>query len=61
MKTIYHINLSSGCIDPNIVRIDFVEQIELYEKDSYIIKLKNNQTIPVSKSGYNRLRTALNF
>ncbi len=44
-----------------IVRIDFVEQIELYEKDSYIIKLKNNQTIPVSKSGYNRLRTALNF
>ena len=44
-----------------IVRIDFVEQIELYEKDSYIIKLKNSQTIPVSKSGYNRLRSALNF
>lgn len=44
-----------------IVRIDFVEQIELYEKDSYIIKLKNNKTIPVSKSGYNRLRAALNF
>lgn len=44
-----------------IVRIDYVEQIELYEKDSYIIKLKNNQTIPVSKSGYNRLRAALNF
>jgi len=44
-----------------IVRIDFVSQIELYEKDSYIIKLKNNQTIPVSKAGYNRLRNALNF
>ncbi len=44
-----------------IVRIDFVEQIELYEKDSYIIVLKNKQTIPVSKSGYNRLRAVLNF
>lgn len=44
-----------------IVRIDFVEQIELYEKDSYIIKLKNAQSIPVSKSGYNRLRQSLNF
>jgi len=44
-----------------MVRIDFVAQIELYEKDSYIVKLKNNQTIPVSKSGYNRLRSTLNF
>jgi len=44
-----------------IVRIDFVDQIELYEKDSYIIKMKNSQTIPVSKSGYNRLRSSLNF
>lgn len=44
-----------------LVRLDFVAQIELYEKDSYMIKLKNNQTIPVSKSGYNRLRAALNF
>ena len=44
-----------------IVRTDFVEQIELYDKDGYIIKLKNNQTVPVSKSGYNRLRSTLNF
>ena len=44
-----------------IARLDFVEQIELYEKDSYILKLKNQQTIPVSKSGYNRLRQTLNF
>lgn len=44
-----------------MVRVDFVKQIELYEKDSYIIKLKNGQIIPVSKSGYNRLRTILNF
>jgi two-component system LytT family response regulator len=44
-----------------MVRLDFVSQIELYEKDSYVIKLKNGQTIPVSKSGYGRLRSALNF
>lgn len=44
-----------------IVRTDFVEQIELYEKDNYIIRLKNSQTVPVSKSGYNRLRTTLKF
>lgn len=44
-----------------IVRIDFVDQIELYEKDSYVIKLKNGKTIPVSKSGYNRLRSTLKF
>lgn len=44
-----------------IVRLDFVEQIELYEKDAFIIKLKNHQTIPVSKSGYSRLRSRLNF
>lgn len=44
-----------------MVRIDFVEQIELYEKDGYIIKLKNGKIIPVSKSGYNRLRSVLNF
>jgi two-component system LytT family response regulator len=43
------------------VRIDYVEQIELYERDSYIVKLKNGQTIPVSKSGYNRLRETLGF
>jgi len=44
-----------------LVRLDFIEQIELYEKDSYIIKLKNSKTIPVSRSGYNRLRESLNF
>jgi two-component system LytT family response regulator len=44
-----------------IVKLDFVAQIELYERDSYIIKLKNQQTIPVSKAGYNRLRDTLKF
>ena len=44
-----------------MVRIDYVAQIELYEKESFIIKLKNGKTLPISKSGYNRLRTTLNF
>ena len=44
-----------------MVRFDFVAQIELYEKESFIIKLKNGKTLPISKSGYNRLRTTLNF
>ena len=44
-----------------IVRISFVGSIELYEKDSYIIKLKDGNSLPVSKSGYNNLRSKLNF
>ncbi len=44
-----------------IARIDFIDQIELYEKDAYIVKLRNGQTLPVSKSGYLRLRDALRF
>ncbi len=42
-----------------IVRVDAMEQIELYQKDTYIIKLKTGRTIPVSKSGYSRLREVL--
>ena len=45
----------------HIVNIDFSEQIELYEKDSYLIKLKSGERIPVSKSGYNKLRKVLVF
>lgn len=44
-----------------IVNIDFAEQIELYEKDSYLVKLKTGTKIPVSKSGYNNLRKVLVF
>ncbi len=44
-----------------MVKIDFIDQIELYEKDAYIIRLKNNQILPVSKKGYTRLREVLNF
>jgi len=44
-----------------IVRIGAIEQIELYQKDSFIIKLKNGQTIPISKAGYSRLKNVLGF
>jgi two-component system, LytTR family, response regulator len=43
-----------------IVRLDLINKIEPYEKSSYIAVLKNNQKIPVSRSGYSRLRGILN-
>jgi len=43
------------------VRMGFVESIELYEKDSYIVKLKDGNTLSVSKSGYLNLRDRLKF
>mgnify|MGYP000274208719 CR=1 FL=1 len=44
-----------------MVRMGFVDSIELYEKDSYIVKLKNGEVLPVSKSGYIKLRESLRF
>jgi two-component system LytT family response regulator len=44
-----------------IVRIDRIEQIELYEKDAYRARLNAGIILPVSKSGYARLRQILNF
>lgn len=44
-----------------IARIGFIESIELYEKESYILKLKDGNTLPVSKSGYLNLRGKLGF
>lgn len=46
-----------------IVNANCIDQIENYEKDQYLItiKEKNSQKIPVSKTGYNKLRNALNF
>lgn len=42
-----------------IVNLDEVNKIEPYEKDSYLILLQNGEKIPVSKSGYSRLRQVL--
>lgn len=42
-----------------IVRLDQIKKLELYSKDSYHAKLKNGSTIPVSKTGHQKLK--LNF
>ncbi len=44
-----------------IVRIDQVEQLEPYGKDSYVAKLKGGVTIKISKSGMKSLKEKLNF
>ena len=44
-----------------IVNIHEVTKIELYEKDSYQVLLKNGAKLPVSKSGYSLLRKELDF
>ena len=42
-----------------IVKITEITKIESYEKDSYILKLKSGDSIPVSKSGYPKLKSVL--
>jgi len=44
-----------------IVRISEIAQMELYEKDSYIIILKDGVKIPVSRTGLPGLREVLDF
>ncbi len=55
-------------LDPNqfirihrsyIINLDQVTKIELKEKDSYVVLLKSDIWLPVSKSGYGRLKVAL--
>jgi len=42
-----------------IVRIKEIKQIELLEKESYQVKLKDGKSLPVSKTGYSRLKEVL--
>jgi two-component system LytT family response regulator len=42
-----------------IINLNQVTRIELKEKDSYIVLLKSEIWLPVSKSGYSRLKVAL--
>ena len=44
-----------------IVRIEEISQMQLYEKDSYIVILKNGTKLPVSKTGLPRLKKQLDF
>ena len=43
-----------------IVKITFIKQIELFEKESYRIILLDGNKLPVSKSGYQKLKEILN-
>ncbi|AFL82707.1 response regulator of the LytR/AlgR family [Belliella baltica DSM 15883] len=42
-----------------IVKVTEITKIEGYEKDSFLIILKSGEKIPVSKSGYPKLKSAL--
>jgi two-component system, LytTR family, response regulator len=44
-----------------LVNILEISMIEPYEKESYRLVLKNNARLPISKSGYSRLKKVLNF
>jgi two-component system LytT family response regulator len=42
-----------------IVRFSFIKRVELFEKESYKVILHDGNKIPVSKSGYSRLKEIL--
>jgi two-component system LytT family response regulator len=45
-----------------IVNVTYMEKIEPYDKEGYLLRFKNsNERIKVSRSGYQKLKEALNF
>jgi len=42
-----------------IVNINFIKQMELYEKESYQITMQNGHKVPVSRSGYGKIKELL--
>ncbi|WP_118972437.1 LytR/AlgR family response regulator transcription factor [Taibaiella koreensis] len=42
-----------------IVNVQHIHKVELYEKENYCVILRNNAKIPVSRSGYAKLKTVL--
>lgn len=42
-----------------IINIDYLAKIEPYTKDSKIVKLTNNETLPLSRKGYEKLTDLL--
>ncbi len=44
-----------------IVRISEISQMQLYEKESYIVILKNGDKLPVSKTGLSKLKSKLDL
>jgi len=44
-----------------IAKVSEIEELQRYEKDSYIVKLKSGEKLKVSKSGYQNLKDILNI
>ena len=44
-----------------IVNVNQIQQVELFEKSSYRLTLKSGDKLPVSKSGYSKLKDVLNI
>jgi two-component system LytT family response regulator len=44
-----------------IARLSEIAQMELYEKDSYVVILKDSTRLPVSKTGLPKLKGMLDF
>ncbi|MDX8338607.1 response regulator [Draconibacterium sp. IB214405] len=44
-----------------IVKVDEIEEIQQYEKESYIVILHDKTKLKVSKTGYKNLKNVLNF
>lgn len=42
-----------------LVKVSEISKIEPYEKDSYVLKLRDGQSVPVSKTGFPKLKTVL--
>lgn len=45
----------------HLIRLDQVADIERYEKESFMVKLKGGGSVPASKSGYKRLKDILHL
>jgi len=44
-----------------MVQVQQINKIEPYEKDGYVVVLNNGKRLPVSKTGYPKLKAALGF
>jgi len=44
-----------------ILNLSQLQRLEPFEKDSYVVVLKSGGNLPVSRSGYTRLKEVLNF
>lgn len=44
-----------------LVNVQHIHKVDLYEKEQYCVVLRNNQKLPVSRSGYGKLKAELGF